>query len=355
MFALPTLLVLLSAAPAQRTAIIDVDAPDMMMGLGSQVTKAILSAAAAQKLPIVTPEELRTGMDPKKYEELRKCGGKAACAAQILEPIGVTRAVLGQLGRDEKNYLLKLWLVDLKSLTIVADVDRSILIAARRFQKDVEQAVPPLLRGEREARGTLIVQANLADAQITVNGEFAGAGSIELTLKPGKYEVKVERKKYLAVTRLMNVEANQKTKEDIKLLLKPGEIPDDQLVPALVKKDDQPPPPSAIRLTAPTWISGSLAVAAAGVGLYFGLTARSIDGKLQEGLDPMTMVYAGTRKEALDAQRNALFANISFGVAGAALAATVLFVILDATRAPEVQVAPAVSAEGAGVTLGGRF
>jgi hypothetical protein len=68
-----------------------------------------------------------------------------------------------------------------------------------------------LLRGEREARGTLSLTVNLADAQVSVNGEFMGTPPLTLNLKPGKYEVKVERHKYLGIRRLLGVEANQET------------------------------------------------------------------------------------------------------------------------------------------------
>jgi hypothetical protein len=351
--AVPALLATLAAAPGPL-AIIDVDAPDLMMGLGSQVTRSIVQAAEAQKLTILKPEDVRAKLDPKKYEALRKCGNNAPCAAEQLTQLGATRAVLGKLDRDEKNYLLKLWLVDLKNLTIVADVDRAILIAARRFQHDVEQAVPPLLRGEREARGTLTIKSNLPDTQVTVNGDFVGATPVSIQLKPGKYEVKLERKKYLGITRLLNVDPNKETVETFKLLLKPGEIPDEEVVPGLVKKDDGAPQ-SQVRLSWYTWTAGGVAVAAAGLGLGFGLASRSQDKKLQEGYDETTMTYAGNRQDALGAQQNATIANIAFGVAGAAAVATVVFIILDVKNPVPVDVAPVATPGGAGVLLGGRF
>lgn len=350
----PALLAVLAAGPGP-VAIVDVDAPDLMMGLGAQVTRSIVSAAEAQKLSFVKPEALRAQLDPKKYEQLKKCAGNVACAAELLAPVGVTRAVLGRLDRDEKNYLLKLWLVDLKGLAVIADVDRAILIAARRLQKDVDQAVPPLLRGEREARGKLTIKSNLADAQVTVNGEFIGVTPVTLTLKPGKHEVKLERNKYLSITRLLNVEPNRETVETFKLLLKPGEIPDEQVVPGLVKKEGEGGSGSQVRLSWYTWTSGAVAIAAGGVGLYFGLTARSQEKKLLDGYDTNTMVYQGTRQQALDAQSNALAANVAFGVAGAAAVATVVFIVLDVKNPVPVDVTPVASPDGAGVVVGGRF
>lgn len=350
---LPVLLVSALCAASPKIAIVDVDAPDLMMGLGAQVTRALISEAQAQKLDVVLPDQLRAQLDARRYESLKKCGGKVACVAQELEGLGVQRAVLGQLSRDERNYLLKLWLIDVSAMTVIADVDRSVLIAARRFQKDVEQAVPPLLRGEREARGTLVIEANLADAQLTLNGEFSGTPPSKLTLKPGKYEVKIERKKYLPITRLVAVEANQETKVVFKLLLIPGQIPDDQIVPALARKQEAAQAPT-LQLSALTWILGGAAVAAGGTGLAFGLVARSQERALIAGYDPQTELYQGTRAQALEQNRNALVANVAFGVAGAALVGAVISGIVDGTR-PQVEVAPVVTPTGAGLTLGGSF
>jgi hypothetical protein len=350
---LPALLALLAAAPAP-VAVVDVDAPDVMMGLGAQLTRTIISAAEALQLPVVTPEALRARLEPTKYEQLKKCGGNVPCAAQLLAEVGVGRAVLGRLDRDDKNYLIKLWLVDVKALTVIADVDRATLIAARRLQKDLDQVVPPLLRGEREARGTLTIRSNLSDAQVTVNGEFIGVTPVTLTLKPGKHEVKLDRKKYLPITRLLTVEPNVETVETFKLLLKPGEVPD-AAAPEVARADEAPSPGGRARLSWYTWTSGAVALAAGGAGLYFGLTARAQERALLDGYDAGTMRYQGTRQQALDAQANALAANVLFGVAGAAAVATVVFAVLDLKNPAPVDVAPAAVPGGAGVSVGGRF
>ena len=350
---LSVLVVATVTAASPKIAIVDVDAPDLMMGLGAQVTRAIITEAQAQKLDVMLPEQVREKMDARRYEALKKCAGRVACAAQELESLGVKRAVLGQLTRDDRHYLLKLWLFDVSGLTVIADVDRSILIAARRFQKDLEQAVGPLLRGEREARGTLQLTSNLADAQITVNGDFMGTPPLTLTLKPGKYEVKVERNKYLPVTRLVGVEANQETKVELKLLLIPGQVPDDQVVPVLTRKPDGKEP-QPLQLSARTWILGGATLAAAGTGLAFGLLSRGQERTLREGYDAEQDLYQGTRAQALEQNRNALIANVAFGVAGGALIGTVISAIVDGNRAA-VTVTPSVTPTGAGVTLGGTF
>lgn len=344
---------LLAASPVGRLAVVEVDGPDMMLGLAGQVTRAVIAEAQAQKLLFAAPDELKAILPPKRYDELRRCAGKPACAAQALEGAGFGRAVVGQLGRDDRNYLLKLWLIDVVSMRVIADVDRAVLIAAHRLQKDLDEAVPRLLRGEQEAKGTLTIDSNLSDAQVTLNGDFVGTPPVTLSLKPGKYEVRLERKKYLPVIRLLEVEAGKETKERIPLLLKPGEVADEPL--AVVVKTPSPDDERGFRVTAPTWAAIAVTLLATGAAVVFGLTEQRQEGKLRDGFDAATGVYAGTRQDALDARESALLTNVSVAVAGAGLAASVGLLVRDALRHPEVSVAPTASRGGAGLMLGGHF
>lgn len=325
--AVPALLSMLAISAGENFAIVDVDAADAMMGLGAQVTRQLVEGAESQKLHALTPDQLRAQLTPEKYAALKKCRDNPACVAQALSGTPITRVITGSLARDEKHYLLKLWHHDVKNSTLVCDVDRSVLIAARRFQKDVEQAVPPLLRGEREARGTLIIDTNVPTAQISVNGEFIGTPPVTMTVKPGKYEVKIEKNKYLPVARLVTVEANQTTTEKIKLLLIPGQTADDELAPKLVaKKADEA---AGVSLSIPTWVFGGVTIATGLSASIFGILAGRAEASLRGGLDEMTGVYQGTRAQALEQNRNALVANVSFAALGVAAVATAVFLILD--------------------------
>ena len=349
-----TLALAISAAPAGKIALVDLDTT--MVGMASQVTQALKDAAALQKLVIVPAEELRAKLGPKKYAELVKCAGKPACVAQSLGDLDdLTRAVSGSLAVDEKNYVLRLSLIDVKSMAVIADVDRSILIASRRFQKDVKELAGPLLRGEREARGTLVVKANAKDAQVTVNGEFIGTAPVTLQLKPGKHEVKVERPKYLPVTRLIDLEPNQTFTAEIRMILKPGEKVDEE-VPALLAKNGETAETQGLRIRPPTIVAGAAAIVAFGVGAVFGIQSSSGEKRLLSGYNKATDTYAGHRVDAISVQDNATIANVSFAVAGAAVIVTGVLFFFDvhAGNAP-LEVAPVVSPTGAGVMVGGHF
>ncbi len=358
---LPAMLALAVAAPgaakpADRVVILDLDTT--MVGMASQATSALREAAAREKINVVPAEEIRTKLGPKKYNELVKCAGKPACVAQGLGDFAdLTRAISGSLTVDEKNYHLRVALIDIKTLEVVADVDRLILIASRRFPKDVKELAGPLIRGEREARGTLTVQTNAKDAQVTVNGEFVGVAPVTLTLKPGKHEVKVERTKYLPVTRLVDLEANQNQTVDIRMILKPGEKAEEDL-PKLVSNPAQGGTArGGFALRPGTFVAGGATLLAFGIGTVFGIQSSSTERRLLGGYDKVRDAYTtGTRAEALSVQTNALIANVCFGVAGAGLVLTAVLVFFDvqAANAP-VEVTPVATPTGAGVLLGGRF
>lgn len=328
--AVPALATLLSLSATDTWAIVDVDAADAMMGLGAQVTRQLVEGATTMGLSVLSGDQLRAAVPVEKYAALRKCRDSAACVAQALTGTTITRVVTGSLNRDEKHYLLKLWHHDVKAGTLVCDVDRAVLIASRRLQKDVEQAVPPLLRGEREARGTLTIESNVPTASITVNGEFVGTPPTTVTLKPGKHEVKVEKPKYLSSARLVDVEANQTKTESFKLLLIPGQTPDlEPLAPNANVATAEAASPS---LSAFTFIAGGLTIATGAAAVIFGVLARTQETSLLAGFDANTNVYQGTRAQALEQNRNATLANIGFIAVGAFAIATVVSLIIDLTR-----------------------
>jgi PEGA domain len=350
--------VLLSAAPAvEKLAIVDVDAIPSMMGLGAQVTQTVIKEAQAQKKKVLLPEDVRKALGNKPYDDLVKCGDRAACVGNLAGVLGVDRVVVGHLSRDERNYLVKLWLFDVKKTELVADVDRAILIASRRFLRDVTEAAPDFLRGKREAKGTVVVTATAKDCSVTINGEPAGKTPLTVNLKPGRYEVKIEKKAYLPVVRLMDVEANQTRTEEVRMLVIPGQVPDDEKVPELARRADKTDAATGPGPRPLTFVAGGLTLAAVGLGLGFGVSSQTLERNLLVGYDPVTDTYQGTRQQALDAQTNATVANVAWISAGALGALTIVSIILDATQgaAPPATVAFTVSGDGAGLVVGGTF
>lgn len=340
-----------------RLLVLDLNTPPTMIGLGGQVVQELVSTARSQGYTVVPPDEVQSLLGPEGYAQLQKCEGQRSCIVSRLRPLAAKRVVFGSLNRDEKSYLLQLWLVDLASGEIVADVDRPILIASRRFRQDVQEAVPRLLRGEREARGTLKIRANVKNVDVWIEGEPQGRTPIEVQLKPGKYEVRLKKKAYLPIRRLVNVEANQITDEEFRLILEPGGVPEEEELPPLAattKKEVAPQ--GGIQVTTPAWIAFGLGAATAGVGGYFGVRALQAERELENGFDSDRQIYSGTRARALQGKQDARTANILYGAAGVVAAAGVLFTVFDVGgEASPVTAVPSAGPAGAGVQVGGRF
>ena len=253
--------------------------------------------------------------------------------------------------------LVRLWLVDVTGLKVIADVDRAVLIAARRLQHDLDQAIPPLLRGEQEARGTLVIESTAPKTNITVNGEAKGVAPVTLTLRPGKYEVKAEREKYLPVTRLLAVEANQTATEKLTLLLMPGQQPDEaESLPTLAVGGTGAASGSGKKISGLTVVSVSATAIAAGVAVGLAVAASGADANIRASFDATRGVYGATRAQALAAKDLALGTNIAWGVAAGLGVASIIFLVLDLTRAPEGATAGLVlSSTGVSASMGGRF
>jgi hypothetical protein len=343
-----------AGAAGRKLAVVDVSTPPAMLGLGQQITQALSQEAKAQGFQILTPDDILATLGAKPYEDLQACGGNGVCVAHKLDPLGVDKAVVGTLARDEKNYLVHLWLVDIHAKDVVADVDRAILIASRRLMADVKLAVPDLLRGKKEARGTLRLAANVKGATAFVDGELAGKTPLDLLLKPGKHEVRLEKKSYLPITRLVTVAANAVDEENLRLTLAPGEKPEEQELPDLVARGTPSSEESGFRVPLPAWVALGVGAAAAGTATGFGLAASHLDQRLQNGLNAQTQIYAGTRAQALAGKQDAAVANIAWAVASAGLLTAAVLTAVG-QGADTVQVSPAAGSHGAAMVLEGRF
>lgn len=341
LFGLLILLPAFASAQGKRLAIVELDTPPNMMGLGAQVANSINDAAQAQGYRINSPESVHGQLGDERIKQVHLCGGKPACVASKLQGVAADRVVVGSLNRDEKNYLVKLWLIDLVTGELVADIDRPILIASRRLQTDVAEAIPGFLRGEKEARGKLRLTATTRGVNITVDGEPAGKTPLLLELKPGKHQLKAEKKAFYPVDRYVTIAANTTTEEELRLVKIPGQVADDEVVPGLpqpVTRLDEPRPgipQEAIALGA-----GALVLAAGGTGFLI---------SYNKTVQSQGEAYAQTRQGKLDQ----LNSTILFAGAGAlALGAVIAAFALDGDG---VQAAPAVADGAGGFVLHGRF
>ncbi len=116
------------------------------------------------------------------------------------------------------------------------------------------------------------------------------------------------------------------------------------------------------------WTTAGLGLVFVGTGIYFGLDASSIEDELSSGArraeapQPYVLTQKAAQARLDDAEGSALLANVFYGLGVAAGGASLLLFLIrpgsdiatedQASWQDRLQVAPTVSAEGAGVSAG---
>ena len=166
--------------------------------------------------------------------------------------------------------------------------------------------------------GTLQVDSKPPGAAVEVDGKARGKTPLDaLNLKPGKHAVRLSLKGHKEATRQVELEAGKVAKVQLELAKLPN------LLPSPVLRPIAPSTKKRGRLW--TYVAAGSAVALAGVGMGFGLWAKSGWDEYQE--------VASTDRERYDLLRDsvpmrATVSSVTFATAGAlAITAVVLFFV----------------------------
>jgi hypothetical protein len=209
---------------------------------------------------------------------------------------------------------------------------------------------------DRLATGTLVIQVSPFGAAVTIDGEPAGSAPLApLDLRPGPHEVLVEAPGCEPLQRSVTIEGGERTQLAIELrAVPPG--------PAATP-EPQPEPPPRPSYSPWTWITlgtGAAVLVAGTVSYALGEEdhRRIVDAEGYGSEGPTRL----TQRAALDLEasgdRKKLAGYALWGVGGAALAASTVLFVLDATRDPRdgsVHVTLSPTDDGGFLSLGGRF
>jgi len=208
---------------------------------------------------------------------------------------------------------------------------------------------------EKIVTGNLTIRGTPEQASVKVNGVKRGTLPIvgPLAIKPGSYEVLVEREGYIALSTTVKVSLGKEHSVDVSLLEKP-----------------KPPPPKAPPpdLATPGWITLATGIVlAAGGGGLLAWSGATFDELAAINTDPAKLAayasYEDYRKEHGDlADRFETTRGAGYGLIGvgaAAVIAGIVLVALDESDVPEdskkVDVGLHVGADGFGARAGWRF
>jgi len=177
--------------------------------------------------------------------------------------------------------------------------------------------------------GKLHLDATPAGAQVTVAGKQAQPVPADIELAPGKYSLHISAEGYIAQDK--DVDVAFASQQAMKIDLEPAPAPPPPppvvaVAPPPPAPAPQAPIPPEPRSKLPAYVTGGLAVVAAGVGTVFGILA--LGDKSDFDKNP-------TSSKADDGENHALIADMAFGVAVTfGVTSAVLFLTKDEALQP---------------------
>ena len=257
----------------------------------------------------------------KALEQARGRTSDAELLGRIHLYLGINHSILGQEARSDQEFR--------KALSynpeLQLDPKRIKASIVDRFNS-IRDSLP----------GELAVDADVAGAEVSVDGERAGTTPLRTKLTPGVYTVVVRHPSTGAVHKERVTVARGKTAS----------------VSARLVVVDKPRPTKRKRIW--TWVAAGTAAVSLGVAIGLGLSAQS-DHKEYRDEEKVT-TYDEAKVLESSGKSKALGSSIMFGVAGAAAATSVVLFFLEGRggerRAASVSVVPGPSPA---VVFSGRF
>jgi hypothetical protein len=200
----------------------------------------------------------------------------------------------------------------------------------------------------------LTVSSNIAGADIWVDGKDTGMSTpADLSLPPGVHNVSVGREGYVRAEQ--SIRLAPAGRDTIRFTMMPEAQTPVTVAPATVVPDAPPAEESGRHFGPGFWAATGVGVAAIASGATLGVLALKGEKDFKD--DP-------TSKRADQGERFALFADISYGIAGAAAVTAIVLYFTSGTSksaeeapaAPQAwRVAPALGRNGAGVAARAQF
>lgn len=340
-----------AAAKASKVAVLDFALagsahPDLARVLGDAAARG---AGEAPGVEVMSQGEIVALLGLEKTRQMLGCTDDQGCVTELGAALATDRLVSGSLTLLDRTALVTVRLLDTRrsrtlaraSATLVDATEAELVESARRLAHEA-------LTGKKvDTSGLVRIKVNVKGAEVSLDGKSLGPSPLAAPQRvlEGPHAIVVQRPGFIRWSGTVAVAAG-------------AEVPvSAELVPIQVVSER-----ARSRLWAWAFTSTGVAVLGAAGGLTFGsLAERSYDS------------YRGATTRSLaakyhdDTKSRALYANVSWGVAGAsAAAATTLFVFAlreDARAARESgealqhAAAPAVVPVqgGAVVAVGGRF
>ncbi len=321
---------------------------------------------AADKAAPEKPAAKTPATKPADPKALLASGEKKFKANDFAGALAAFEAANAAKSSPEAQRYIALCQDNLGHYTEAAAAYDAFLAAVPVKMKTEGEEAKKRLEAIRAMPGKLHVESTPV-AAVGVDGQPPGdkITPADLELPPGKHKVTFSAEGYETMDKEIDVPFASKQDVKVDLVAKPPPPPPPPVVaeqPAPPPPPPPPPPPEP-RSKVPAYVTGAVAIVAAGVGTGFGIKALSQSNDFKDN---------PTTKKADDGENNALVADMMFGIAITfGVTSAVLFLSSDepksakastpvkAAAAPKKKVtivpAPYVSPSGGGVATTVRF
>lgn len=294
---------------------------------------------------------------------IESCARDAGCVRRAGRKAGVDFVVVADARRASGGFRLTLtrYSVAVEIVRVLTfDLDEEL----GQLAESLESARGELLRPEG---ALLLVDADVADANVRLDGVFLGATPLApREIVAGEHRITLQAVGYVPFDGPVRCEAATLCRVPVRLQLEPLPVAERPTpTPTPVEPFIGTTPPVRPRKGMSTqrilaWTSVGLAVAAGATGTGFAVGTKQTEDELNAKCDKGTRVctVSRARAESLreDGELYATLTNVFYGVAGAAaVTAVVLFLTEPDDEPATVEVFPQASAEGVGVGALVRF
>jgi hypothetical protein len=292
-------LMVLSTAAIGRTALAEPDASTAVLGLealdGAPDNVATeITDALRQRVAATHGFQLVQGKDLVEVKLVFSCPDEgSACMAQAGKSMGATKLIFGNVRRDGTDYQISLKLFDVNRASVEGTANEAI--QRRKAEPTVFLALAPVwlgkLTGKVTGAGSLQIRANVAGADVTLDGTHAGVTGTEAVtisdVAPGRHEVAVEKSGYTTTKQDFMLGAGQSLPLSLSLSsmsVDVGNVVPPETPPLIVRrpKDASEPPegggPTMAR--AGFWVAVVGAAGSLAGGAYFAKRVNDINAEL---------------------------------------------------------------------------
>jgi hypothetical protein len=314
-----------------------------------------LRTTRAQAVPSASIAEARERLSDG-YDAALRCA-EASCLAEPAETLDADLLVTSRLALEDNGWTFRLWTFDRDRNKVEADELTGRNPRDAKFQQGAAALLAKRVRELARPRALLKVKVNVPQAVVRLGERTLGVGSIEARVSPGEGNLFVEAEEYTPFAKTVSLPPGETTTVEVYLegAGPPPESPSD--VVAEIPRKASPSEPTIFgRPALYTAVVGLLAV---GAGVIVGQGAKKTASRAEDANGDGIVDI--TRKERLDAQRQANLSTAMVVGGAAAAGASVAWLVLVPTRGPAPSAASAGTPGSGGAStalhlfVGGSF